>query len=91
MTRRQILTPEARRYCEAVLNEKPREELVVVLESLGIACYDDEPTSDLVAAAVDSIEAGDIEMEWGYSAARGYGRAAETAWLDMDEVWQEKE
>lgn len=39
-----------------------REEIIEQLESIGVACYDDEDTELLVDAFFDSYKAGDLEI-----------------------------
>ena len=40
-----------------------REQLIAGLESIGVACYDDESTEDLREAFQDSVESGDLDGE----------------------------
>lgn len=84
------LTDEAKKYAAEYLEAQGREAVVQMLEGICIACYDDEDlTEDLIPAAVDSIEAGDIEIPWDYATARATSYAAGMAWLDVDDVWAE--
>ncbi len=83
------LTEQARAYCVAAIGTMERNEIVSTLESLGIACYDDEETSDLVESYVDSVEAEDIDFDWSYAAAMQYPHHVKMLNLDVDEVWQD--
>lgn len=42
------------------INWLSREYIIELLEGIGVACYDDEPTQLLREALFDSVEAGDI-------------------------------
>lgn len=83
----QKLTPEAKAYCTAAIELMAREELVAALENLCTACYDNEPTEDFVASYVDSVEAGDIEFDFGYASARQYPYVVKNMWYDIEEPW----
>lgn len=81
------LTSEAREYCLEVLVTRGRESLVADLEGIGIACYDEEGVEELAEAALDSVEAGDIDFDWTNPIGQsGYIRKL---WLAIDEVWGE--
>ena len=55
-----------------------REELIEGLESIGVACYDEEPDSLLAAAYGDSMMAGDL------------GCIDRTDWPDaLQEAWEQ--
>lgn len=84
----QKLTDEAREYCLEVVGEINRETMVEMLEGIGCACYDDEDISDFIEAIVDSIEAGDIEFDFGIHAAKNQKHHMYMKWLDIDDVWQ---
>jgi hypothetical protein len=83
----QELTPEAKAYCTAAIELMDREELVAALENLGIACFDNEPTEDFVASYVDSVEAGDIEFDFGYAGTLSYPHHVKMMWYYIEEVW----
>jgi hypothetical protein len=83
----QSLTPEARIYCTAAVELMEREELVAALENIGVACYDDEPIEDFVESYVDSVEAGDIEFDFGCNTAFSYPHHVKMKWLDIEDTW----
>lgn len=49
-------------YIWKTVNNLDRIEIVALLESIGIACYDDESTQLLREALVESIISKDIEL-----------------------------
>jgi hypothetical protein len=81
------LSSDAKAYCVEVLKNQGREALVSMLENIGVACYDDEDDYTLAEAAADSVEAGDIEFDWGHSYASSLPRHIYMAWLDIEDVW----
>lgn len=82
------LTAEAKAYCQEALEAMGRETIIDMLENqAGCACYDDEDTDSLAESAVDSVEAGDIEFDWGFAQAKSLGHHVYMTWLDIDEVW----
>ena len=83
----QSLSPEAKAYCTAAVELMDREELVVALENLCIACYDNEPTEDFVESYVDSVEAGDIEFDFGYTGTLSYPYHVKMMWYDIEDTW----
>ena len=85
----QKLTEQARVYCIAVIETMEREEIISTLEGLGIACYDDDSTEDLVESYVDSVEAEDIEFDWKYVTSKQYPHHVQMLCLDVDEIWQD--
>lgn len=82
------LTDEARAYCQEALEVRGRYKLVEMLESIGIACYDEEDVEELAEAVVDSVEAGDIDFEWDHVTAKNLHAYAYMLWLDIDEIWE---
>lgn len=85
------LTVAAEKWATEVYEAMGREEVVMQLESLGIACYDDEDfLDDLVPAAVQSFEAEDLELDASLAASKAYGHCAYMAWLDVSEVFQDE-
>lgn len=84
----QTLTNPAKEYCTAVVEQMPREELVAALENIGVACYDDEPIEDLVAAYVDSVEAGDIEFDFSQAFCLTLPHHIKMMWYDFVFVWE---
>lgn len=85
----QKLTQKAREYClQAVENLYSREELISMLENIGVACYDDEETTDFIASVVDSIEADDIDFDWGIAVAKSLPHHVYMIWLDIEEVFE---
>lgn len=84
----QKLTEQAKTYCKEAISTMERDEIVSALEGLGIACYDDEDTEDLVDSYVDSVEAGDIEFDFSYSSAMQYPHHIKMMNLDINDVWQ---
>ena len=84
----EYLTKEAREYCTAALLTREREDVVQELESICVACYDDETMEDdLVPSMVDSVEAKDIDFDWSFAASKQYPHSVQMLWLDVDEVW----
>lgn len=81
------LTKPARKYCQAALEAQGREALVEMLEGICIACYDEEDAEELAESAVDSIEAGDIDFDWGHGAVKVAGHYCYMLWLDIDDIW----
>jgi len=81
------LSPEAKAYCKDILLKQGRTELVSQLESIGIACYDEEDDETLADSAVDSVEAGDIDFDWGLGQAKAFGHHSYMLWLDVEDVW----
>jgi len=82
------LSEEAKAYCQASLERQGRGAVVEMLEGIGVACYDEEGVEELAEAAVDSVEAGDIEFDFGMSAVdRSDGDYLYRLWLDIDDVW----
>lgn len=87
---KKVLTPEARAYAWAVYASMPREDLVNILEKqLCIQCYDKETDNDFVESIITGIEAGDIELDWGFDFAKSRGYPASKLWFDIDEVWKD--
>mgnify|MGYP000955561697 CR=1 FL=1 len=82
------LTPEARSYCFAAIMELPREQMVEMLESIGCACYDYETEETFAESIVDSIEAKDIEFEWGIWDAKSKSHSTYMLWLDIEDIWE---
>lgn len=82
------LTEQAKTYCKEAISTLERAEIVSTLESLGIACYDDEETEELVDSYVESVEAEDIEFDFTYAAAMQYPHHIKMMNLDIDEVWE---
>lgn len=84
-----VLTDPYRRYVELYAYHMGREWLVKQLETIGIACYDDEPIEYFVAAFVDSHECGDLkDVPWGIYAAKAVSHEVYMAYLDVDERWE---
>lgn len=89
MVKTLTLTQPAKDYAKHVLlNFHSRDDMVTMLESVGCACYDDEPDDDLADAIIDSIEANDIHFDFSWGVALARGGEAKMLWLDMGEVWQ---
>lgn len=84
----QSLSPEAKAYCKAAVELMDRDELVAALEGLCIACYDNEPIEDFVDSYVDSVEAGDIEFDFGYASAQQYPFVVKNMWYYIEETWE---
>lgn len=82
------LTPEAKEYCKEALKEQGRDSLVQMLENIGIACYDDEDDDTLAESAVDSVQAGDIEFDFGIQYALTTPHYVRMLWYDVEDVWQ---
>lgn len=83
------LSDPYKRYVQLYAYHMGREWLVEQLESIGIACYDDEPTSDFVAAFTDSHEAGDLkDIPWGVFEAKSLSHEMYMAYLDVDDRWE---
>lgn len=87
MTTLAKLTEAAKTYCTEALEALDREELVNMLEGIGVACYDEEDNTVLAESAADSVEAGDIEFDFGFHAAKASPHHVYMLWLDIDEVW----
>ena len=83
------LTKEAREYCSRFYRYSDRENVVQVLEGIGIQCYDDEPLGLLAEAAVVSVEDGDIEFDWSQEFAEQTHWYVKEAWHSIDEVWKD--
>jgi hypothetical protein len=82
------LTDEAREYCKEALMELGREYLA---EQLGFVCVevrDDDDDDDLAESVLDSIEAGDLEFDWGFGQSKCFAHHVQMLWLDIDEVWE---
>lgn len=45
-----------------IINSMSRADIISGLESIGIACYDDESTTLLREAYADSVDAGDLTV-----------------------------
>ena len=82
------LTPEAKKYCKEALKAQGREFLVQQLENIGIACYDDEDEETLAEAAVDSVEAGDIDFDFGMQYALTSPAHLRVLYYHIKDVWQ---
>jgi hypothetical protein len=82
------LTDEAKAYVKSVVLREGRQYLVEALENIGAACYDEEDDDTLADAVVDSIEAGDIDFDFGFYVARAFGGEQYRLWLDIEEVWK---
>jgi len=83
------LTDEAKTYLAELFEARGREEITTELESICIAVYDeDDLVDDLIPCAIDSVEAGDIDVEFSMAESK-FHHSAYMAWLDIEEVWND--
>ena len=56
------MTDREKAACKFALIDAGRETVIELLESIGVACYDEESTEELAEAAAESVESGDIDF-----------------------------
>jgi len=82
------LTQAAKDYASNVVSKMERGILVAELEYIGVACYDYEPTEDLVESYFDSIEAKDIDFDFSIHLAKHQPHHLYMDWVDIEEFWE---
>ena len=73
----------------AVLLQGGRESLIAQLEGVGCACHDEDSDETLAESVVESIEANDIDFNFGMPSDRAYqpGAIRYSLWLNIEETW----